>query len=214
MEVSNSSLSQYNSWEFDAHRKLMHSNYISMCSENSCSCMNFIWKKKISPKEHFLYFQYFFKVRQELFLLVKSFLKKRRKIINIRIVSVGRGIYANFTTLSMLNQMKFCSQSAGAHSLLRGVVKLSAVGDFQEGAPASPPLPPTSDVLVLCSPTHEFAILLHLQHVQRQQPLEFWNLPRNSTHYIRFSCISIFVYMYVEFELFLCFKIINLLSTY
>ena len=77
-----------------------------------------------------------------LFLLVKSFLKKRRKIINFRIVSVGRGIYANFTTLSMLNQMKFCSQSAGAHSLLRGVVKLSAVGDFQEGHLLHPPPSP------------------------------------------------------------------------
>ena len=115
-----------------------------------------------------------------LFLLVKSFLKKRRKIINFRIVSVGRGIYANFTTLSMLNQMKFCSQSDSAHSLLRGVVKLSAVGDSKRGT-CFTPLPPTSDVLVLCSPTHEFAILLHLQHVQRQQPLEFQNLPRNST---------------------------------
>lgn len=72
----------------------------------------------------------------------KIILEKKRKIINFRIVSVGRGIYANFTTLSMLNQMKFCSQSAGAHSLLRGVVKLSAVGDFQEGHLLHPPPPP------------------------------------------------------------------------
>ena len=76
-----------------------------------------------------------------LFLLVKSFLKKRRKIINFRIVSVGRGIYANFTTLSMLNQMKFCSQSDSAHSLLRGGRKTVGCRWLQEGHLLHPPPP-------------------------------------------------------------------------